>query len=78
MIDWEAVATSGNCDPHVKSAKMAECLADCIIPVSSFHNVFVPDIETEKYIKALFQAKGFTRQPPYVNIWSEVFALNEL
>ena len=77
MIDWSAVAISGNSDSNVKSAKMAECLANRTIPATLFQNVYVPDLETEGYVKGLFQANGITEQPPYVNIWTELFAINE-
>lgn len=76
-IDWEAVATPGNSDPYVKSAKMAECLADRTIPATLFQNVYVPDLETKEYIEQLFQNNGIVEQPPYVNVWPELFFLNE-
>lgn len=61
----------------VKNAKMAECLADRTIPATLFQNVYVPDLETKEYIEELFRNYGITEQPPYVNVWPELFLLNE-
>ncbi len=77
MIDWDAVATSGNSDPYVKNAKMAECLADRTIPATLFQNVYVQDLETKEYIGKLFQTNGITEQPPYVNVCPNLFFINE-
>lgn len=67
-IDWDTMEKAGTTDEYSRNVKMAECLTDKCIPADLFQCVYVPDEETKQYIEKLFQNKGITEQPPYVNI----------
>lgn len=66
-IDWATMEKAGTTDEYSRNVKMAECLTDKCIPAELFQCVYVPDEDTKQYIEELFQNKGITEQPPYVN-----------
>lgn len=72
-IDWETMERVGATDEYSRNVKMAECLTDKCISAELFQCVYVPDIETEQFIKKLFQAKGIMEQPPYVSFQPKWF-----
>ncbi len=72
-IDWDTMERVGGTDEYSRNVKMAECLTDKCIPAELFQCVYVPDIETQKYIEGLFQDKGILEQPPYISIQSKWF-----
>ncbi len=72
-IDWDTMEKTGTKDEYSRNVKMAECLTDKCIPAELFQCVYVPDKETKLYIEKLFEDKGITEQPPYVNIRPEWF-----
>ena len=63
----------GKTDEYARNVKMAECLTEKCIPADLFQCVYVPDMETKQYIEKLFQDKGITEQPPYVNMQPKWF-----
>ncbi len=67
-IDWEAMHTLGTEDDYIKNVKMAECLTDLVIPVSSFTSICVKDEETKKVVENILKENGIEVPPPYVNI----------
>lgn len=67
-IDWDTMEKAGATDEYSRNVKMAECLTYKRIPAELFQCVYVPNEETKQYIEELFQNKGITEQPPYVNI----------
>lgn len=71
-IDWDTMEQMGTED-YARNVKMAECLTDKCIPAELFQCVFVPDEETRIYVERLFQQKGITEQPPYVDIQTKWF-----
>lgn len=73
IIDWDTMEKVGTADEYSRNVKMAECLSDKCIPAELFQCVYVPDIETKKYIEKLFQMKGILEQPPYVNVQPKWF-----
>lgn len=72
-IDWDAMETRGTEDEYYKNVKMAECLAEGVIPAQSFQCVYVPNLEVKGYVEALFKKYGIIKQPPYVAIQEKWF-----
>lgn len=72
-IDWDTMEKAGAIDEYSRNVKMAECLTEKCIPAELFQCVYVPDEETKQYIEKLFQNKGITEQPPYVNVQLQWF-----
>lgn len=72
-IDWDTMESVGTTDEYARNVKMAECLTEKCIPADLFQCVYVPDMETKQYIEKLFQDKGITEQPPYVNMQPKWF-----
>ena len=77
-IDWDTMEKTGVATDYSRNVKMAECLTDKPISAELFQCVYVPDIETKKYIEALFLKKGILEQPPYVDIQSKWFGKGNL
>lgn len=67
-IDWDTMEGVGAEDDYSRNVKMAECLTDKRIPAELFQCVYVPDIETKKYIENIFRDSGIVEQPPYINV----------
>ena len=72
-IDWETMKTAGTTDEYSRNVKMAECIAKKCIPPELFQCVYVPDLETKKYIEKLFLDQEIYEQPPYVDIRPQWF-----
>lgn len=72
-IDWDIMESVGTTDEYARNVKMAECLTEKCIPADLFQCVYVPDMETKQYVEKLFQDKGITEQPPYVNLQPKWF-----
>ena len=72
-IDWETMEKIGQNDDYTRNVKMAECLSSKCISPELFQCVYVPDVQTQKYIYDLFKQKGITEQPPYVSVQKEWF-----
>lgn len=57
-IDWDTIERVGEIDECSRNVKMAECLTDKCIPAELFQWIYVKDIETQQYIKELFENRG--------------------
>lgn len=72
-IDWDTMKIAGTTDEYSRNVKMAECITEQCIPPELFQCIYVPDLETKRYIEELFYNKGIVEQPPFVDIQSKWF-----
>ena len=65
-IDWDAMERSSTESEYIKNVRMAECLTQDPIPVTSFISIAVKDMETKRVVEEKLQY--IPGQKPFVNI----------
>lgn len=65
-IDWDAMERSSTESEYIKNVRMAECLTQEAIPVTSFFSIAVRDVQTKRIVEQ--KLRHIPRNKPYVDI----------
>lgn len=72
LIDWDTM-TGAAIEGYAKQVKMAECLSEKVLPISSFYSIFVKSDSAAAKVFEIFDKNNVNAQKLYVNVRAGMF-----